>query len=311
MALIRRKRVLAAKVEGTVGTAETLTAAEAAFNCFNTQFQYNIEMEEREGQGGFNYIPSVPGGQQGTITFTTEISYDGANIPSWASVFLPACGWVNSAGVFTPKTAPPGTAAGVKTLTMAVYEDGKRKIISGAMGSFVIELVSGKIAKINWTFTGKAEAETDLTLLAPTYPTTKASRFAGGYFQHNNVSYCPLNVTVNSGNTVSPLECPTTTNGFKNFYVGNRKPMITCDPLEELIATVDRQTIWTGMTEYEVDIQIPGEAGTIEITAPKAQIVNRQEGDRAGLQSDQLEFQCNRNGATHDEELSINFTAAV
>lgn len=309
MAVLTRVRVLAAKIESSIGTAISLSGTDAALNAYQIVPQYGFDMEDREGQGGFGYLSSVPGGRKGTITFSTDLCYDGSSEPFWATVLLPACGWVGSAGVYKPKSAPPGTAAGVKTLTIAVYENGKVKKLSGAMGDFTIDLPTGKNAKINWTFTGKVEDEADTSILAPTYPSPIACRVAGGYFKHNNVSYCPSTVQVMAGNSVSLLECPTSVTGYSYAYVGNRRPKITCNPIAELVATVDRYDIWKDMTEYAIAIQIPGVTGSIDIAAPKAQILNLQEGDRDGIQSDELEFGCNRNGSTQDEELSITFTA--
>jgi hypothetical protein len=48
----------------------------------------------------------------------------------------------------------------------------------------------------------------------------------------------------------------------------------------------------------------------LSFDAPKAQIINSQEGDRNGIVIDSLELQCNKNGATHDQELQIIFTPA-
>ena len=49
--LLTRRRVLAAKSEDDPGTAEALTAAEAAFNVFESIIQPQREFEERIGQG--------------------------------------------------------------------------------------------------------------------------------------------------------------------------------------------------------------------------------------------------------------------
>ena len=310
MSLIRRKRVLAAKIETTVGTAIALSASDAALNVYNAIIQPTIAMEQREGQGGFNYLSAVPGTRTGVATFRTDISYDGTNIPSWASTFLPACGWVDTAGVFNPVTSAPGSN-GVKTLTIGVYNDGKVKKISGAMGSFTITAPTGRLAYIDWTFTGKYEDEADVAILAPTYPTTLPSRAAGGTFDFNSVALCAETVTIESGNTISPIECVTSDTGYDYFFVGDRKPMVKANPLAVLVATIDRYGLWTGATEYALDLTLPGADGTVSFTAPKAQIQNMQEGDRNGIVSDDIEWSCNKNGSTHDQELSITFTAAV
>lgn len=309
MTLIRRKRVLAAKIETTVGTAESLSGSDATFNAVNPIIQPTIDMEEREGLGGFGRIASVPGMRMGTATFRIDISYDGTSVPAWATTFLPACGWVNSSGTFTPKTAPPGTAAGVKTLTIATYVDGLLKRISGASGTFVANFPTGRSAYLDFTFTGKYEDESDVAILTPTYSTVLPSRAAGGAFTFNSVDMCAENVTIDAGNNVVPIECVASATGLDYHFIGDRNTTWTANPIKKLVATLDRYGLWTDMNEYELAISVPGAGGgTVEFNSPKAQIVNMQEGDRNGIVSDELTWQANRNGSTVDQEMSIIFT---
>jgi hypothetical protein len=63
-----------------------------------------------------------------------------------------------------------------------------------------------------------------------------------------------------------------------------------------------------------LELDVAGPAGTVSdavlsFDAPKAQIINNQEADREGMVTDDIQFQLNKNGATHDQELSITFTA--
>jgi len=61
---------------------------------------------------------------------------------------------------------------------------------------------------------------------------------------------------------------------------------------------------------FELDIAGPTDS-LLTFDAPKAQIISNADGDRNGLAIDQLQLQCNKNGATHNEELSIVFTPAT
>jgi len=81
MPLIKRKTVIAAKVEATVGTAETLAAAQGAYNPYNISAQPEIEVEDREDPGSFNRRKSPAGARKGTISFTTDIQWDGTSTP--------------------------------------------------------------------------------------------------------------------------------------------------------------------------------------------------------------------------------------
>ena len=309
---LKRKRVLAAKVETTIGTAESLAAADAAMNVFDPMIQSTIEMEEREGQGGFGYLSSVPAGRIGVATFRTYLEWGGmATLPKAVELFLPACGWVKTGTVFTPRSEAPGT--NVKTLTIGCYVDGVLKQIAGAVGKFTLTLPTGKTAFFDWEFQGVLlTAPTDVALLAPTYPTDKPLRFAGGFAKWNAVNLCVSNTVVDSGNEIVMRECPTTDAGFISGIITNRKPKITTDPEAVSVAAQNRWGAWLAQTENALALDIAGPNGsTISIDAPKAQILNLQEADRGKLVTDQLEFAANKNGATHDQELSITFTAGA
>jgi len=313
MTIPKRLRVLAAKIESTIGTAEALSSSDGAMNVYGPMIQANVEMEEREGQGGFGYLPSVAGARTGVATFRTYLEWDGtATEPSWADTFLPACGWVKSGQVYTPRSEAPGS--NVKTLTIGCYVGGLFKSIAGAMGSFVVTLPTGKAGYIDWTFTGVWQPPSDVAIIAPTYPTPKPLKFSGGLAEWNDVNLCVSQATIDSGNEVVMRECPTTDAGYISAIVTNRKPKITVDPEAATVAAQDRWGAWLAMTEYALELDLAGPAGgstdaVLSFDAPKAQITNNQEGDRKGFVTDQLEFACNKNGATHDQELSITFTA--
>lgn len=308
MPLLRRKCVFAAKVEGTIGTAESLTGAEGAFNAEEFTIQPSIAVTRREGQGGFNYLPGIPEGMQGTCTVKMGMAYDGTTIPSWASVLLPACGWVDTAGTFSPVSAGPG--ANVKTITIGHYKDGKRSLLSGAMGTFKIMCPTGKMAVIEFTFTGKYSSnETDTAIIAPTYPATLPLRFAAGALTWNSVALCTSNVEVDAGNSVIMRECVNASDrsGYISAIVTNRQPVITADPESVLVATQDRDALWLTSSPQAFSMQI-GVAGTsITIAAPEAQLENKQQGNRSDLMVDDLTWLATANASTPDAELTIVF----
>ena len=307
MPLLRRRAVFAAKVEGTIGTAESLTGAEGAFNARDFSIQPTVAVTRREGQGGFNYLPGIAEGMQGTCTVTMDMAYDGTTVPTWASVLLPACGWVATAGVFSPLSEGPGT--NVKTITIGHYKDGKRSPLSGAMGTFKIMAPTGKMASIEFTFTGKYSTnETDTALIAPTYPTTLPLRVAAGALTWNSVALCTSNVEVDAGNSVIMRECMNATDrsGFISAIVTNRQPVITADPESELVATQDRDALWLTSSPQAFSMQI-GVAGTsITVAAPKAQLENKQQGNRNDMMTDDLTWLATK-GSAADTELTITF----
>ena len=270
--------------------------------------QPSIAVTRREGQGGFNYLAGIPEGMMGTCTIVHDLAYDGTTIPTWASVLLPACGWVDTAGTFSPVSQGPGSG-GVKTVTLAHYKDGKQIILSGCMGTFTITCPTGKVAFITFTFTGKYSTnETDTAIVAPTYPTTLPMRFAPGVLTWNSVNLCTSTVTVDAGNSVIMRECVDVANrtGYKSAIVTNRAPIITADPESELVATQDRDSLWLTPTPQAFSLRVGVALSSIVIAAPKAQLENKQQGNRNDMMTDDLTWLCTA-GSSADTELTIAF----
>jgi len=311
MTQLKRKRVLAAKIEATPGTLD-LFIADTAFNVYNLIAQQEIEMESREAQGGFGMHPSLAGGRKGRITFSVDGSWDGtATEPSWADVFLPACGWVKSGQVFTPRTEVPG--ANVKTLSMAIYQDGVIKSMAGCAGTFTMNNPTGRTAVFNFDFQGIWQPPTDGTLgIAPTYPTALGLRYASSTTTWNSVALCLENITLDSGNTITMKECAGNVSGYDYALITNRVVTVTGNPESKLVATQDRFGQLIANTEAVLTWNLDGPTNSVlTLTAPKAQIIDIKEGDRNGLVIDDITWQCNRNGSNIDQEISMTFTAAT
>lgn len=321
MTLLVRNGVLLAKVETTPGTDAAPVAADGNCNFFNVAVVANIPMTTREGQGGAGKLASVPGGYGATVTFRTYCEWDGTSTePFWADVLLPAVGWIKDTNTFTPRLEAPPT--NVKTLTFYHYfassaSNGKLTKVYGAMGTGQLHAPTGQAAYIDWTFTGVWGGVTDVggAIPSPTYPTDTTIR-STGVNELGDVALCASEVVIDFGNTVTLRECKAQIGsqlraGFESAIITDRTPTITVDPEAKLVATRDAYGAWINMTEatWELDLQGPTNS-LLTFDAPKAQIITNANGDRNGLVVDQLQLQCNKNGATHNQELSIVFTPA-
>jgi predicted PilT family ATPase len=66
------------------------------------------------------------------------------------------------------------------------------------------------------------------------------------------------------------------------------------------------------MTEDTLTWSFDGPTNSVAtFTAPKAQIVAITEADRNMIVTDEITWQCNRNGSNIDQEISLTFTAAT
>jgi len=309
------KSVLAAKIETTVGTPISLSASDAAFNVFNAKIFASFEMVERELQGGFDRGAAVTAGHKGRMTFSTEIQWDGTTTePSWADTLFPACGWVKSGQVFTPRSEAPGS--NVKTLTIGRYVDGMYYQLSGCAGSFTVNLTAGQRGMIDWDFSGVWSTPTDVALITPTLPTSLVQLWSKGACSWNSVDFYALNAQIQSGNTIAYRPQPGTSTGFHSAIIVDRYPKVTLDPERKLVATQDRWGKWLTGAEHALAVHVGGVVGNsttalLQFDAPKAQVMQIDDEERDRIAVDAMTFGCNKNGSTQDQSLSITFTAAT
>ena len=323
MPLLKRRTVFAAKIESTIGTAETLTATEGSFNAYDVMVQANVSVADREGQGSFDYLQGVPGAYEGTVTFKTGMGFDTA-VPSWATVLFPACGYVQSGTVFKPESrSPTDPAASTKTVTIGAFIDGVYKKLAGAMGNFKISAPAGQEATIEWEFKGVWQDMVDATIIAPTYPTSLPIRFGEGVITYNSINQVVENVSFDAGNEVILRESAATAAGFVSALVVSRQPRVTINPEAVLIATdsEDKYSYWTKMETaggvanlYPFSCQMvspfgAAATGTLVLAAPAGQIISIAQADRSKLVIDEIEIACQKNGGAIDEDVSITFTA--
>lgn len=305
--LLRRKRTLAAKIETTVGEAETLANADGAFNIFDAKMVSDLENEERIGQGSFSRLPSVPGALGGTCTFTTEL-LGGSSDPKWATVFLPACGYVGTTGVYAPVTGAPGGSGGVKTITIGLYEDGRLKQMRGCMGNAVFKFTAGKKVMIEFTFRGIWDEPVDASILTPTYPTTAPLRFVSSSLAIGSWSPKASEVTIDLGNNVVLREDSADASGYVSAVVTDMNPTGTIDPEAELITDNDTYGDWLSRAEAALAIALGATNNGVDFDAPKLQFSKVDDGDRNLLQTDPITFQLNRSASAGDDHLTITFS---
>lgn len=315
--MLTRRTVLAAKIESTAYDLEPLSAADSNYNVMDVTAAPNFEQEERPAADGFSNRASTVGLRSGTVSFKADLHGDGAGgVPAWASTFLPACAIVDlGGGIFGPKTALPfegtGTDSGVRTLTLAVYEDGRRKMLTGAMGTARFVNPTGKNAFVEFTFQGSWNSTADSAVLTPSYPSVLPLRFAAAGIDLGGFEPCVAELSIDLGNDVQMRECQKNLNGsgYRGAFVGNRKVVGTMDPEAQLVADYDTYGDWLNSTEKALTVELKDANDKITFSIPKFQLTNVADGDRKGIRIDALTWQGNRDTAA-DDELRITFAAA-
>ena len=311
--LLKKLRVVAGRHEAAIGTAETLTAIDAQMNAFNPVFQPTVTMHNRENPSGFGALAATVGQQYFTGTFMTEIHGDGAGgVPFWASLLLPACGMIQDGNVFRLRTSPPVAGSGsteVRTLTLGSHENGRLKLITGAMGGWKIKFENTKHATIEWTFMGRYNPVADAPLLTGVVrPTEAPIPFVGkDILIGGDATTCLNSLTIESGNKVIVRPCAAEEGGVESGLITNRKITTTLDPEACLVADDDVYGSWLAGDESAFELCLENDTDQITFAGPRFQRTNIQDADREGIDVDQTTGQFNIvNG---DDEFTITFGA--
>jgi hypothetical protein len=273
----------------------------------NAEMNANIDVSTRPIQGSFRKLPGVPGMRTATCTFSLELIGDGAGgVPAWATTFLSACGVVNTTGELTPRNENPGT--NVKTLTIGLYEAGRRKLMRGAVGNVVFEIVPGQPVMMNFTFTGVWAGVSDTAILTPTYPTLAPIRAASGAATINSVVQTFASCSFDVGNVVAIRPSVANAEGASFGIITDRTPTFTIDPEATVATGNDIWADWIAGTTRALVIEMNDSADEIIFSAPAVQRQTISNGDREGLRLDQQTLLCCRDGA--NPEFAIEFTSA-
>lgn len=287
----RRKRILGVKVETTPGTAVTPAAADATTPAYDVDLQNDTEYERRTGNGIVPQFPGVPGGETGTLKFKTDI-IGGASLPPWMSVILAGCNVVANLLVVTPQFNFPGQG-GSKTLTFYTWQDGQLKCLYGAQGTGDLKFPSGKKCFVEWTFKGLYAAVAGDALPVPTYITTAPLKFENsGLLIGGTVTPRVSLLQLMIGNDVQLREDGTGT-GYRNAYIADRQSVVKMDSESMLVANVDVDGWRRNRTEQAIAFGLGAAANGLAFACAKAQLTKNGEGNRNGIQTDDLEFDIN------------------
>lgn len=299
---LTKRRIVAAKVETTPGTAVALTNTDAFYA---SDIKYSLEsmVTSRKDDATLGNRTMVVGAKKAKIEFSLEVRGSGTTgtSPHWALILLPALGLKESTGTWTPSS----TSSDWKTLTVGVYEDGLLKEICGAMGSAKIEGEDGKPLKIMFTFEGVYVPPTDTAMLTPEADTVKPQPFIGTSFAYGT-SLAPVSkVSFEINNQVYVREDVSQTHGYLSAVITDREITGSLDPEATALATRNLWTEFSSQTEASFSFTIGSGGNGCTITAPKVQIKSLTDGDRNGIVTHDLGFQMNKNSG--DDEISIAF----
>ena len=175
-----RNKMIFAKVESTYGTDPVpVEGSDAILTKGVARGLYEGNRVTRDldypYMGNDNEVNAAP---FTTITFDVELAgAAAAGTAPQLSALLRACGMSETIVVSTSVTYAP-ISTGFESCTIYYFLDGERQIISGARGTFTLNMSRGGLPMLSFTMTGKYVRPTAVALPDPTYTAIDPSPFS-------------------------------------------------------------------------------------------------------------------------------------
>lgn len=309
------KRFAVVKEETTPGTPEwDLSAtfpADSDYDCRITGIEVtpDIGFDDEAGDvrmGTHGELESIAGAQAAEIKLSFPMPWGGAvGTPFKYSKILQGCGLAETAYGATGIGWQPLSSMDCNSLTIVIFEPqigdtpaAVGYLFAGCVGNIVISVGGiGQPYMAECTFKGILVDIVDVAngnIPEITGAGTEvAERLLDNTFTVGGTALKISNFSLDAGNDVQPVIDQDDSTGYKHFYVANRKPRFSCNPLGILVASDDVLARVNGMDNDAISLATPSAHFTIDI--PRAQALNPTKADREGLSAWEQNYKCLRN----------------
>ncbi len=229
-------------------------------------------------------------------------------VPLWAKTLLYAAGMEEA-----DNAAAPGELSLVsgfssqKTVNFAIWEDGLKKSLAGAMCN---ARFFGDFAKrIFVEFTLRGIWQTPVDEAHPTgiaHETTTPLQLKSATFTVGGNARKIGRFELDLGNDIQLRPDVASSTGLAHAYLADRAPTLQFDPEADLVANDDIFGDWIAGTTAAFQLMAGSAAGNqVQIDAPRLQYINPQEANRNQLFTHDI--QCQLNADAGDDEFTLAF----
>lgn len=293
MALLRRKVVIGAKIEGTYGDAEAVSVNDTIL-VFNPSLTLNIDTLERAPATDTlgNLAPQM-GARTATITFSTDLYGSGTRgtAPS-IDVLLRACG-LEPTTEATHSVLYEARDSGFESATIVVWQDGLKHVLTGCRGRCSFNFNMGQRGSVDFTFEAKEFTYTDEAIPLGNYSTIIPPVCLNQYFSVGGYAAIIPALKIDLVNTLSRAPSVNEISGYARVDITDRKVEGTFSPEATILATHDWYTTWSGGVKSDLTITLGNTAGNvIRLTAPNVIYTGLGFEDRSGILAQSMSFRC-------------------
>jgi hypothetical protein len=180
----------------------------------------------------------------------------------------------------------------IPSLTLYMYKDGLLYKFVGCRGTWRLNLETGAIGRISFTFTGIFLSKTDASVPSVTLDSARPPVFKGANLKWNRLAAGIKTFSLDFGNTLAYPDNPNATESFDPPIITSRRVTGAIDPYETLVATRDIMADMQAGTRRILYGSLGSTAGNkIGIVVPQAHAMNSDLGDREGILTVGVPFQ--------------------
>ena len=325
MPILRSRTQIAIKQEAVAGTAEALVAGNVILHTDLPEWEPDVLVTPRLAMSAsLSPRGSVMGTRAAKIRWkqflrgTAVAPVQDVTFPDFRVPFL-GCGvkdTVSGAGPNEQTSFKPLTSLVVDETTgayctVALYEDGKRFQISGAVGNCVLTFTVGQPVLAEFEFTGVYSDPTDTALLGGVvYPTVIEPVFMNAAFSVLGFATARLrNFSLDFGNEIAMRPNPNAAAGLFTAQIVKRNPTGSFDPEDVLAATKNFFQEWLAGTTGSITTGVFPSSGAnynqLQVTIPKAAYTKVGHADRDGMATSPIDYECRANSDAGDDEFEV------
>jgi len=300
--MLRKKRVAKIILEETKGTK---IAGTTAILTENLEINPTGAFIERKADGLYrgHSAPGTIGAMTGRCSFNVELRGTGAGAcEAGLAILLQCCCLKKTSEVYQIHS----THADDKTISIDVWEDGKKKGLAGASGTFTLEAEAGGRFVFKFDLQGLWVTPSDEAMPAFAPSTVLPLMFKGGTFTIATNAIKIGKFAFDMGVDVQPREDGTAASGVAYFHTLDAMPMLSIDPEAQKVADYDFYGLWAASTEAAISLVAQNATDKCTIAIPKLQYREVSEGERGGKFIYDVNGQCNQSSGND----SVTFTFA-
>jgi len=307
--MLKNREVILFKIETTYGVDSVPVATDAILVSNLTVGHDGLRMNERPAvRTSLGKLKRIYGGRLEVFTFDVEIKGSGvAGTPPECGALFRAAAHSETIVASTSVTYAP-VSTGHESGTLYYYRDGKRKIARGVRINLAFNYEAGSAGMMSITAIGHVDAETDTTIIAPTYDSSVPVPILSGAFAWGAYAATISKLAFDMGHAFAKPADINAADGYAAIQITGRDITGSIDPHATLLATKNWETDLTLGTTRAINLgPIGSVVGNIyRLTAPAAYVMDLSNGEVEGVTT--YDVPIGFAESTTDNEVSHAFT---